>query len=79
MLNGVNAAAFNPNRNNPAPKINHRRLEVSLNFRGGIGINQIIAQITKKINRFNAFPLKAYSVFAYLRITGSVFFEKLPE
>jgi hypothetical protein len=51
-------------------------LEVSLNFLGGIGINQIIAQITKKINRFNAFPLKAYSVFAYLRITGSVFFEK---
>jgi len=53
-------------------------LEVSLNFLGGIGINQIIAQITKKINRFNAFPLKAYSTFAYLRITGLVFFEKLP-
>jgi hypothetical protein len=53
MLSGVLARVFIPNRNNPSPRVSNRRDDVSLNFAGGIGMTQMIAQIAKKISMFN--------------------------
>ena len=69
-LRGVNAKTLNPKRTRPTAKMNHRFFEVMLNFLGGIGINHMIAQITKKTSRFKLFTFKRISRSSYLRITG---------
>jgi len=69
-LRGVNAKTFNPKRNRPAANRSHRLFEVMLNFFGGIGINHMMVQITKKISRFKLFSFKRISRSEYLRITG---------
>jgi hypothetical protein len=69
-LSGVNAKTFNPKSTRPAANRSHRLFEVMLNFFGGIGINHMMAQITRKTSRFKLFPFKRISGSVYLRITG---------
>jgi len=69
-LSGVNAKTFNPKSTRPAANRSHRLFEVMLNFFGGIGINHMMAQITRKTSRFKLFPFKRISGSVYLRIPG---------
>ena len=69
-LSGVSARTLNPKRTSPIARMISRRFEVILNFVGGIGMYQIIAQMRRKTSKFKVryLPFRILH-FRYLRIT----------
>jgi hypothetical protein len=55
-LRVVSTRTLIPKRNNPITSEAMRRIARGLNFVGGIGIYQIIAQMARKTSKFKSFP-----------------------
>jgi hypothetical protein len=55
-LRGVWIRTLIPKRNKPTARDAIRRIDKSLNFLGGIGIYQIIAQMARKTSKFKSLP-----------------------
>jgi hypothetical protein len=62
-LRGVRARTLIPKRTNPIDSEAIRLIDRGLNFVGGIGIYQIIAQMTRKTNKFKSLPQVEYGSF----------------
>jgi hypothetical protein len=58
-----------PKRINPIASEAMRRIDRGLNFVGGIGIYQIIAQIARKTSKFKSLPQMELMSFQYLKPT----------
>jgi len=66
-LRGVKARTLIPKRSSPIDSEAIRLSDSGLNFVGGIGIYQIIAQMARKTSRFKSFPQGQIWIFQYLR------------
>jgi hypothetical protein len=63
VLRGVWTRTLIPKRNNPIINEVIRRFDKILNFVGGNGMYHIIAQMARKINKFNSLPQVEYRAF----------------
>jgi len=68
-LRGVWTRTLIPKRTNPIASEAMRRLARGLNFVGGIGIYQIIAQMARKTSKFKFLPQIEICSFQYLKST----------
>jgi hypothetical protein len=66
-LRGLKARTLIPKRISPIKSEAMRRFDRGLNFAGGIGIYQIIAQMARNTNRFKSIPPVGIRSFQYLR------------
>jgi hypothetical protein len=68
-LRGVWTRTLIPKRTNPIASEAIRRIDRILNFVGGIGMYQIIAQMARKISKFKSLPQVEIWRFQYLKST----------